>query len=198
MIKKITLILFLTVALVQSQIPNGYYDSATGNDYELKTQLFEIINNHNDQGYNALDDFYITNDIDVYYENDNTILDIYSENPSGADPYNFSTENSCGNYSSEGDCYNKEHIIPQSVFGSNYPMRSDAHQVLPTDGRVNGFRSAYPYGVVGQNLVSQSGISNPTQNGSKLGNNLNEGYSIGYTNIVFEPIDEFKGDIARI
>jgi hypothetical protein len=77
-------------------------------------------------------------------------------------------------------------------------MRSDAHQVLPTDGRVNGFRSAYPYGVVGQNLVSQSGISNPTQNGSKLGNNLNEGYSIGYTNIVFEPIDEFKGDIARI
>jgi endonuclease I len=198
MIKKITLILFSTVTLVQSQIPNGYYDSATGYDYELKTQLFEIINNHNDQGYNALDDFYIINDIDVYYENDNTILDIYSENPSGTDPYNFSTENSCGNYSFEGDCYNKEHIIPQSVFGSNYPMRSDAHQVLPADGRVNGFRSAYPYGVVGQNLVSQSGISNPTQNGSILGNNLNEGYSIGYTNIVFEPIDEFKGDIARI
>ena len=198
MIKNITLVLFLTTVSVLSQIPNGYYDSATGYDYELKTQLFEIINNHNDQGYNALDDFYITNDIDVYYENDNTILDVYSENPSGTDPYNFSTENSCGNYSDEGDCYNKEHIIPQSVFGSNFPMRSDAHQVLPTDGRVNGFRSAYPFGVVGQSLVSQSGISNPTQNGSKLGNNLNEGYSIGYTNIVFEPIDEFKGDIARI
>ena len=198
MTKKITLILFLSVASVQSQIPNGYYDSATGYDYELKSQLFEIINNHNDQGYNALDDFYIINDIDIYYENDNTILDIYSENPLEADPYNFSTENSCGNYSSEGDCYNKEHLIPQSVFGSNYPMRSDAHQVLPADGRVNGFRSAYPFGVVGQSLVSQSGISNPTQNGSKLGNNLNEGYSIGYTNIVFEPIDEFKGDIARI
>ena len=108
MIKKITLILFLSLSLVQSQIPNGYYDSATGNDYELKSQLFEIINNHNDQGYNALDDFYITNDIDVYYENDNTILDIYSEIPSGPDPYNFSTDNSCGNYSTEGDCYNKE------------------------------------------------------------------------------------------
>lgn len=198
MIKKITLILFFTTSLVQSQIPNGYYDTATGNDYELKSQLFEIINNQIDQGYNALDDFYITNDIDIYYENDNTILDIYSENPSGTDPYNFSIDNSCGNYSVEGDCYNKEHIIPQSVFGSNYPMRSDAHQVIPTDGRVNGFRSAYPFGVVGQNLVSQSGISNPTQNGSKLGNNLNEGYSMGYSNIVFEPIDEFKGDIARI
>ena len=196
--KKITLALFLTISLVQSQIPNGYYDSANGSNYELKTQLFEIINNHIDQGYNALDDFYTIHDIDIYYENDNSILDIYSENPLGTDPYNFSPDNSCGNYSSEGDCYNKEHLIPQSIFGSNYPMRSDAHQVIPTDGRVNGFRSAYPFGVVGQNLVSQSGISNPTQNGSKLGNNLNEGYSIGYTNIVFEPIDEFKGDIARI
>ena len=175
--KIIILILILTAQLTQSQIPEGYYDSATGVNYELKSQLYEIINNHNDQGYNALDDFYIIHDIDNYYENDNTILDIYSENPSGTDPYNFSAENSCGNYSSEGDCYNKEHIIPQSIYGSGYPMRSDAHQVLPTDGRVNGFRSAYPYGVVGTNLVSQNGISNPTQNGSKLGNNLDESFS---------------------
>ncbi|MBK9224418.1 MAG: endonuclease [Flavobacterium sp.] len=29
------------------------------------------------------------------------------------------------------------------------------------------------------------------------GSNLNSGYSTGYTGIVFEPIDEFKGDIAR-
>ena len=36
----------------------------------LNQQLFEIINNQIDQGYNALDDFYITNDIDTYYEND--------------------------------------------------------------------------------------------------------------------------------
>ena len=196
--EKITLIFIFTLSLVQSQVPDGYYDNATGVNYELKSQLYEIINNHNDQGYNSLDDFYIIYDIDNYYENDNTILDIYSENPNGIDPYNFSTENSCGNYSSEGDCYNKEHIIPQSVYSSDYPMKSDAHQVLPTDGRVNGFRSAYPYGVVGQNLVSQSGISNPTQNGSKLGNNLDEGFSSGYSNIVFEPIDEFKGDVARI
>ena len=128
--KKITLALFLTISLVQSQIPNGYYDSANGSNYELKTQLFEIINNHIDQGYNALDDFYTIHDIDIYYENDNSILDIYSENPLGTDPYNFSPDNSCGNYSSEGDCYNKEHLVPQSIFGSNYPMRSDAHQVL--------------------------------------------------------------------
>ena len=32
------------------------------------------------------------------YENDGTILDMYSENPSGSDPYNFTHgNNQCGN-----------------------------------------------------------------------------------------------------
>ena len=183
-----------------SQIPPGYYDNATGISYNLKTQLYNIINQQNDQGYSAIDSFFADYDIDNYYEIDFTILDLYSENPNGDDPYNF-TPNSdeCGNYSQEGDCYNKEHIIPKSVFNEESPMQGDAHHLLPTDGRVNGFRGNFPIGRVDDNnLSSQSGISNPTQNGSKLGNNLNEGYSAGYNGIVFEPIDEFKGDIARI
>lgn len=199
---------FLTTAAVSAQIPSGYYNTATGSGYTLKTQLRKIINDVNDglpneriatdQGYSTLDDLYALSDRDTYYENDNTILDMYSERPSSADPYNYTyPTNQCGNYSSEGDCYNKEHVIPQSVFNQDSPMRGDAHHVIPTDGRVNGFRSNYPYGV-GNSLVSQSGITNPTMNGSKLGNNLNSGYSAGYTGIVFEPIDEFKGDIARI
>tara|TARA_Y100000588_G_scaffold364681_1_gene428620 strand:- start:1649 stop:3475 length:1827 start_codon:yes stop_codon:yes gene_type:complete len=195
----IATLIFSTVAF--AQIPAGYYDSATGTGYTLKTQLHNIINNHNDQGYNAMDGFISSYDLDNYYEiGSNTILDPYSENPTGSDPYTFSpVSDECGNYNSEGDCYNKEHIIPQSVFNQSLPMRSDAHHLLPTDGRVNGFRSNYPFGVVDDSqLVNQSGISNPTQNGSKLGGNLNSGYSAGYTNTVFEPIDEFKGDIARI
>ncbi|MDH7914152.1 endonuclease [Winogradskyella sp. SYSU M77433] len=194
----ITLV-FSTLAF--AQIPSGYYDSATGTGYTLKTQLHNIIDNHNDQGYDAMDGFIASYDLDNYYETgSNTILDPYSENPSGSDPYTFSpVSDECGNYSGEGDCYNKEHVIPQSVFSQNLPMRSDAHHLLPTDGRVNGFRSNYPFGVVDDSqLVNQSGISNPTQNGSKLGGNLNSGYSAGYSNTVFEPIDEFKGDIARI
>ncbi len=207
--KKLYILLaLLATATISAQIPAGYYNSATGTGYTLKTQLKNIIDNTNnglpnehvatDQGYNALDALYATSDRDTYYENDNTILDLYSENPAGADPYNYTYgSDECGNYNSEGDCYNKEHVIPQSVFNDASPMRNDGHQVIPTDGRVNGFRSNYPYGVTGT-LVSQSGISNPTMNGSKLGNNLNSGYSAGYTGIVFEPIDEFKGDIARI
>ena len=194
------LFLVLCTNLGFSQIPNGYYNNATGNGYVLKTQLYNIINQQYDQGYSAIDDFFIYYDLDNYYENNNTILDIYSENPIAADPYNFTPESDeCGNYTSEGDCYNKEHIIPKSVFNENSPMQGDAHHLLPTDGRVNGLRGNYPMGRVDDNnLASQSGISNPTENGSKLGYNLNNGYSAGYSGTVFEPIDEFKGDLARI
>lgn len=211
----LTLVCFACTLGLYAQIPTGYYDSANGlTGYALKTQLKKIIDDvddaditaneyfHVDQGYDSFDAFTITADLDTYYENDNSLLDIYSENPTGTDPYNYSPTNpndACGNYSGEGDCWNKEHVIPQSVFSQNAPMRGDAHHLLPTDGRVNGFRSNYPYGHVNTSaLISQSGISNPTQNGSKLGANLNSGYSAGYSGTVFEPIDEFKGDIARI
>jgi hypothetical protein len=62
----------------------------------------------------------VTSDIDKFYENDGSVLDMYSENPAGVDPYNYSitATQRCGNYSNEGDCYNREHIIPQSVFSS--------------------------------------------------------------------------------
>ena len=137
---------------------------------------------------------YLTSDRDYYYENDGTVLDMYSENPSGSDSYNYSATNTgdrCGNYAVEGDCYNREHIIPQSVFNENSPMVSDAHSITPTDGKVNGWRSNHPHGKVGTASVT-------TQNGSKLGSASNSGYAAGYSGTVFEPIDEFKGDIARI
>ena len=191
--KKLLLLITLTSFTLYGQIPAGYYDSATGNGYVLKTQLYNIILGHTDNGYTpGLWDTYQTSDRDIYYENDNTILDMYSEDPVGVDPYNFTySTDQCGTYANEGDCYNREHIIPQSVFNSLSPMRNDAHFVTPTDGKVNGIRSAFPHGMVGTATTT-------TLNGSKLGSGLNSGYSAGYTGTVFEPIDEFKGDIARM
>jgi endonuclease I len=49
-------------------------------------------------------------------------------------------------YSNEGDCYNREHIIPQSVQSASNGF--DAHFITPTDGKVNGIRSNYPHSVV--------------------------------------------------
>jgi len=172
-----------------SQIPSGYYNTATGTGYTLKTQLYNIIKGHTDNGYAGLYTTYQTSDVDNFYENDGTVLDMYSENPSGTDPYNYSTGSTqrCGNYSSEGDCYNREHIIPQSVFNEQSPMVVDAHFITPTDGKVNGMRSNYPHGTV--NTATYT-----SQNGSKLGSSAVSGYS----GTVFEPVNAFKGDIARM
>lgn len=173
-----------------AQIPSNYYNDAQGlTGFALKSELHTIITNgHSDQGYNALYMGYETTDSDNYYENDGSVLDMYSENPTGTDPYFYTHGiNTCGNYNSENDCYNREHIVPQSVFGSASPMKNDIHFVVPSDGYVNGRRSNYAFGEV----------SNPSwtsMNGSKVGSNTHG----SYTGTVFEPIDEFKGDIARM
>lgn len=115
------------------------------------------------------------------------VWDMYSDNPTGAEPYTFTfVTNQCGNYSKEGDCFNREHSFPSSWFADGYPMYSDINHLFPTDGYVNNIRGNYPFGEV-------TSASTTTQNGSKLGT----GNNFGYTGIVFEPINEYKGDFAR-
>lgn len=166
-----------------------YYDSiTTQTGYALKTALYNIINNHTAQGYSAIWTFYQNTSLDNYYENDGSILDIYSENPNGVDSYNYiKVTSQCGSYNSEADCYNREHSFPRSWFGGKVePMNSDIHHIFATDGYVNSKRSSFPYGVVGS-------ASFTSANNSKLGSSITAGYS----GTVFEPIDEFKGDVAR-
>ncbi len=186
--KHIYLYFLFFTALLQAQVPSNYYDTATGTGYTLKTQLHNIVSNgHVDQGYGALYTAYQTTHNDDYYEDDDSVLDFYSENPSGTDSYFYTHGNrQCGSYDSENDCYNREHLFPQGFFDKNYPMRSDVHHVIPSDGYVNNRRSNYQFGEV----------SSPTwtsNNGSKVGPNTFGSYN----GTVFEPIDEFKGDIAR-
>jgi endonuclease I len=204
-------ILFILLFSINAtaQIPADYYDSANGlSGFALKTQLKNITTTghfwSSSTGYDDLYSAYVNTHSDNSvssgnnYENDGTILDFYSENPldndgnpatptPNNDPYNYTHfNNQCGNQSAEGDCYNREHLVPQSSFGSAYPMYSDIHHVIPTDGRVNNFRGSYPFG----NVASANWTS---LNGSRRGTSAMAGYS----GIVFEPIDEFKGDIAR-
>ncbi|WP_294287893.1 endonuclease [uncultured Chryseobacterium sp.] len=188
--KNSLLLFILASGLAHAQAPSGYYSSANGlSGASLKTALSNIITNgHQDKGYNGLWTGYKTTDIDKNYENDGSILDIYSEKPSGTDPYKFTpVTNQCGTYSTEGNCYNREHLVPQSLFNQASPMVSDIHFIRATDGKVNGMRSNYPFGKVGT-------ASFTSKNGSKLGTSASSGYS----GTVFEPIDEFKGDVARM
>ncbi len=186
--------MILLVSVVAIAQPANYYNNSTCTGYTLKTQLRTIITNgHNDQGYASLWNLYATNAFrDNFYENDGSLLDLYSENPTGVDPYNYtSSSQQCGNYNSEGDCYNREHLVPQSYFDGFQinPMRNDPFHVVPSDGKVNGDRNNLGFGIVGT-------ANYTSQNGSKRGSMSASPYS-NFTGIVFEPIDAFKGDVAR-
>jgi len=187
-----------------AQIPNGYYDGTEDLEgYELKTALFNIIRDFNVQSYNALKGLYQNNSSkngfkDKYYENDHTVLDIYSENPAGPDPYNFDPFDPMGSGNTEGAAFNREHLIPQSYFNEELPMRSDAFHIWPTDSKVNGWRDNYAFGTVANASSAtpcNSGATNmpcKSQNGSLKGK-----FTVNNSITVFEPIDDFKGDVAR-
>lgn len=184
--KSIQILLLIIPFLGYSQIPPGYYNTATGTGYTLKTQLHNIIKNHTEISYGDLWIEYENTDIDP---NDGYIWDMYSENPTGTDSYNFTYSNDqCGSYSGESDCYNREHSFPKSWFNDASPMYTDIFHVVPTDGWVNGKRSNYPFG-------ETSSPSWTSLNGSKLGSARS---GLGYSGTIFEPIDEYKGDFARI
>ena len=86
--------------------------------------------------------------------------------------------------------YNREHTVPQSIFNEALPMKSDLHHLYPTDKYVNNRRSNYPHAVVATTKWT-------SQNGSKLGSSdTTANFGLSAAN-VFEPIDEYKGDIAR-
>lgn len=201
--KNVLLILILISNIALAQIPNGYYNSATSTGFQLKTQLHNIIKNFDSQSYNALRDLYASNNAkngfrDRYYENDLTILDIYSENPTGPDPYNFSANESMGSGANEGDAMNREHLIPQSYFDEASPMVSDAFHIWPTDSKVNGWRGNFSFGEIinpDNAAPCNSGASNLP---CKSKNGTLKGKFVGNNSItVMEPIDEFKGDVAR-
>ncbi|MGZ3900419.1 MAG: endonuclease [Bacteroidia bacterium] len=182
--KKYLLITFLTPLIVLAQIPPGYYNSAQGlSGNNLKIALHNIIKNNTVISYAGLWSAFPKTD----KKSNGKVWDIYSNVPSGTPPYEYTfVTGQCGSYNSEGDCYNREHSWPQSWFNSTPGPDSDLFHIYPTDGKVNGERANYPYG----NVSSASWTS---MNGGKLGPCTNTGYNL----TVFEPINEYKGDLAR-
>lgn len=185
---------------VFSQGPNdtgSYYQGADGKKgEELKTALFQIISPHTMVSYTPG----VWNAINTYdIRPDGCIWDIYS----GISNFTPGTDQDKGaDINEEGVVYNREHAMPKSWFNegsgaTDYPMYTDLHHLFPTDRSVNSIRSNYPYGEVdkSRNPTKQSaggfskfGICDP---------------SIGYTILngtarVFEPNDEYKGDLARV
>lgn len=145
----------------------------------LKSDLCGLIGkNYKGVSYKSVASYYTYTDTDE----SGKIIDIYST-------YRWNVNDNGGNYKKEGDIYNKEHIMPQSVFEKRSPMVSDIHHLFPTDGYVNGQRSNYPHGYV-------SSAKYTSTNGTKIGNS-DSSKNNGYSGMCCEPIDEYKGDVAR-
>ena len=178
--------LVLTLSMVWAQGPNGsetYYQAANGKKGQaLKTAMYGIIKTHTNIGYDGLYEAYRATDT----RPDGYVRDWYSN----ATHYTHVVDKA-GTYSGEGDCYNREHSVPQSWFekyGNASKIKADIVHVLPTDGFVNNQRGNYPLAKVGT-------VSYQSANGySKRGTCATPGYN----GTVFEPNNEIKGDMARI
>lgn len=177
-------LLLLFVLTLQAQIPTAWQTKyATCNGLRgaaLKTKLYKIIASHTQKSYDALWTCYETTDVHP----NGTIWDMYSTTTDG----NLHPSDHSGNYAAEGDLLNREHSVPSSWFGKAAPMYTDLFHVIPTDGYINGMRSNYPYGETNSPTKTSDGGF------SKLGPC---DASIGYSGTVFEPNDEYKGDLAR-
>ena len=165
-------------------VPAGYYDPAVGLVGEdLRGALHDIIDGHSSVSYSGLwTAFYTTDD-----KPNGKVWDVYSDIPGGTPPYEYTFgSDQGGNPGSEGSGYNREHSWPSSWYGAISPMYTDIFMVYPTDNEVNNRRGSFPFGEVDAPTWT-------SLNGSKLGSCSYPGYS----DTVFEPIDEYKGDFAR-
>ena len=183
-----------------SGIP-AYYSSVNGKSGATLFSALTTVTNtgYSKISYDGLIEAYKTTDV---YPKDSVgkagkLWDMYG----GCE---FSTGNGqkCGNYSGECDCYNREHSIPKSWWGSNKnEMYSDIFHLIPTDGYVNNIRGNYEFGVV-------KGTPEYKYNGCKKGVAGNwstgaktiasaAGESVSGSGTVFEPQNQFKGDLAR-
>ena len=97
------------------------------------------------------------------------------------------TMNDYINNVSNGGGWNREHVWPKSLGGFNTTgAGSDLHHIRPTDKSVNGKRGNEKYGV-------------PTNGQPVTGTVTVENMVGGHSdNQYFEPLDNAKGDVARI
>ncbi|MBS1615929.1 MAG: endonuclease [Bacteroidetes bacterium] len=186
--KRLFIFFFSLLPLSLYSQPTGYYAGAYGKSGEaLRDALYDIIKGHTVLSYTpGLWNAYYTTD----KKPNGKLASIYSDVPGGVPPYEFilgSDQCSGSTPNTEGGCYNREHIWPQSKFGNATPMQTDLWLVYPTDSKVNSQRADWPYGTV-------SNATWTSQSGNKLGPNTYPGAPSG---TAFEPLDSFKGDIAR-
>ena len=149
---------------------------------ELRESLHEDISQHTVLDYRQIRGDQAKVDVRA----DGKIWDMYSG-------YDFNLSDYCYDVDvTEGECYNREHMLPKSWWGysqeneANDPMYTDLHHIISVDAMANEMRSAWVY-----DEVTNAAWTNNL--GSKKGSSATWS---GET--AFEPVDEYKGDVARV
>jgi endonuclease I len=167
----------------EPNVPDCPYEALEGlTSKELRESLHEEIKDHTVLTYKQIRG----DQAEVDVHENGKIWDMYSA-------YEFNLSDYCHDIDViAGECYNREHILPKSWWGyseaneANDPMYTDLHHVISTDAVANDTRSNYIYDEV-KNATWTNNL------GSKLGTSMN-----WYNQTAFEPVDEYKGDIARV
>lgn len=89
---------------------------------------------------------------------------------------------------------NCEHTIPQSFFGSEYPMMSDLHHLFPAYDDWNSTRSNYPFAEIPDQETTKWMYLDQWQ--STIPTSHIDEYS-EYASGRFEPREDHKGNVAR-
>lgn len=196
-----------TIAALKKLVP-GYYDSLKedANGQELFDELHGIQTKYYSGvgSYSKLWTIYPQAFADNYDDKDGSVLDIYEEIPGQKDVHTLTfnqKDNGRNNIDldfpsskEEGQAYNREHIVPEAVFDAkgaqgynqDIPSHNDAHFIYPTDRQGNAAHLNFVYDWVNQYTWK-------TTNGSAVGFNTETGHKFA----AFEPINSFKGDVAR-
>lgn len=160
-------------------VEKSYYNSIDGKSGSTLREALTTLTytkHTTDVGYNWTFD-----GIDIV---NGEVLDIYST-------CTWTAAQQGKNYTDICDSYNREHLVPQSVFEEKTPQRSDRHHLFLADGKVNQVRSSYPFGETDA-TNGFSGLSNANKALGQFGVAAS-----GYTGNVYEPDDQYKGDVAR-
>jgi len=166
---------------------------------ELKTALNRLIDGHRTIPYSASEldvwDAYYTTDQRLSDDGTRMIVyDMSTDIPDGLEVHEFvlgeDQDRGTGG-GSEGDKYNREHVMPRSWWGgANEPIDTqffELYNLVPSDKYINNQKSSVPLGETDAPTLT-------TSNGTKVGPHT----SAGYSGAVYEPIDAYKGDYARI
>ncbi len=174
---KLTILFFLSVLKIYSQIPDGYYNSAEGLTGDaLKTELYNIIKDN-------IEYTYTSSNTDVW-----DILKESDRDPSNQDNvilfYTGWSVNAAQEYNS-GSGWNREHVWAKSRgdFGTTRGAGTDCHHLRPTDISVNSARN---------NRWFDNCEKPYLDGGVETGCFTSEDYW------VWQPRDEVKGDAARM